>query len=62
MTASSCSTVSPKKKELLPLIKLDGRAPLRLPNERIFDVPHEVKVGWNWADATPENPQGLVKV
>jgi DNA polymerase-1 len=50
-----------KEAELLPLIKSLMGAPLRLPNERIFDVPHEIKVGWNWADATPDNPQGLVK-
>jgi hypothetical protein len=37
-------------------------APILLPNGRIFDVPHEIKIGWNWADATPDNPQGLVKL
>jgi DNA polymerase I-like protein with 3'-5' exonuclease and polymerase domains len=50
-----------KEKELIPLITSLMGAPLTLPSGRVFDVPHEVKVGWNWADATPDNPQGLVK-
>jgi hypothetical protein len=49
------------EKELLPLITSLMGAPLTLPSGRVFDVPHEVKVGWNWADASAENPQGLVK-
>jgi DNA polymerase I-like protein with 3'-5' exonuclease and polymerase domains len=50
-----------KEKELLPLITSLMGAPLTLPSGRVFNVPHEVKVGWNWADASAENPQGLVK-
>jgi DNA polymerase-1 len=50
-----------KEAELLPHIKSLMGAPIRLPNGRIFNVPHEIKIGWNWADATPDNPQGLVK-
>jgi DNA polymerase I-like protein with 3'-5' exonuclease and polymerase domains len=50
-----------REPELLPLIKSLMGAPLILPNGRTFDVPHEIKVGWNWADASPENPRGLVK-
>jgi DNA polymerase-1 len=46
---------------LIPKIKALMGAPLKLPNGRVFDVPHEIKVGWNWADAGPDNPQGLVK-
>jgi DNA polymerase-1 len=50
-----------KEKELLPLITSLMGAPLTLPSGRVFDVPHEIKIGWNWADATADNPQGLVK-
>lgn len=50
-----------KEKELIPFIKAQMTAPLTLPDGRRFDVPHEIKVGWNWADATADNPQGLVK-
>lgn len=35
--------------------------PVLAPNGRIFDVPGEAKVGWNWAGQSPANPDGLVK-
>lgn len=43
------------------LKKLMHAAPLTLPGNREFNVPCEIKIGWNWADADKENPQGLVK-
>lgn len=37
------------------------RVELRLVGDRIFSVPTEAKVGWNWADWHPGNPDGLKK-
>lgn len=43
--------------EALELIRVE----LRAPNGRRYIVPGEAKVGWNWGNATTENPEGLVK-
>lgn len=37
------------------------RVPVELAGGRQFIVPTEAKVGWNWGDATAENPDGLRK-
>ena len=54
--------------EIVPqAVKLLG-APLILPGDRHFEVPRDVKVGWNWGDVVYDkdrnvidNPNGLVK-
>ena len=38
-----------------------ARAPLTLKHDRPFCVPVEAKVGYNWADASEKNPNGLKK-
>lgn len=35
--------------------------PIKLANGRIFTVPGEAKVGWNWTPIGPNNPDGLAK-
>lgn len=31
------------------------------PNGRRYSVPGEAKIGWNWGNASPTNPDGLIK-
>ncbi len=35
--------------------------PIKLANGRMFSVPGEAKVGWNWTPIGPNNPDGLAK-
>jgi len=37
------------------------RVELRAPNGRLYVVPGEAKVGWNWGDESPSNPDGIRK-
>jgi DNA polymerase-1 len=50
--------------ECVPHILELGRAELNLKNDRLFCVPNEAKIGWNWGDfdkKEPEkNPLGLI--
>lgn len=53
--------------ELVPLILEVTKAPLTLVGDRLFIVPNEAKVGWNWGDRVVEkdgrveNENGLAK-
>jgi DNA polymerase I-like protein with 3'-5' exonuclease and polymerase domains len=47
--------------EIIPFALETLRVYLDLNNNRRFVVPTEAKVGWNWGDASPSNPDGLVK-
>jgi DNA polymerase I-like protein with 3'-5' exonuclease and polymerase domains len=46
---------------IIPKVRASMRAPLELEGGRMFCVPVEVKVGWNWGNATEDNPDGLMK-
>lgn len=46
---------------IVPQIKEIMRVPLELEGGRHFEVPLEVSVGWNWAKASNDNPNGLAK-
>lgn len=50
-----------KEDEVIPQLLQAMRVPLELEGGRQFIVPVECKVGWNWAIATEENPNGLAK-
>ena len=51
-------TVDERVPEILEL----GKAPLVLKGDRVFIVPNEAKVGYNWGDKDDEkNPSGLIK-
>ncbi len=47
--------------EVIPQILEQLKVPITLPSGRVFVVPGEAKVGWNWADSAADNPQGLMK-
>lgn len=47
--------------EIIPWALDALKAPLRLARGREFVVPTEAKVGWNWGDLGPDNPDGLIK-
>lgn len=50
-----------KENEVIPQVLKAMRVPLELEGGRLFEVPVECQVGWNWAKATEENPNGLAK-
>ena len=50
-----------KENEVIPQILQAMRVPLELEGGRRFVVPVECQVGWNWAKASEENPNGLAK-
>jgi DNA polymerase-1 len=47
--------------EIIPFALEALRVPLILKKGREFAVPTEAKVGWNWGDASQDNPDGLAK-
>lgn len=47
--------------EVLPWIIAELPVYFDLRRGRRFSVPAEAKVGWNWGDKNPENPDGLIK-
>lgn len=47
--------------EIIPWALEALKAPLILAKGREFVVPTEAKVGWNWSNFGPDNPDGLVK-
>lgn len=47
--------------EIIPWALEALKAPLILAKDRPFCVPTEAKVGWTWGNASPSNPDGLVK-
>jgi DNA polymerase-1 len=49
------------EREVIPKVLSAMLVPLELDGGRQFVVPVEVKVGWNWAEATDDNPLGLKK-
>ncbi len=46
---------------IVPLLLETTQIQRELKHGRLFTIPAEAKVGWNWADATEENPNGLKK-
>lgn len=50
-----------QENEIIPKVLTAMRAPLELEGGRLFSVPLDVKVGWNWANRTEDNPHGLTK-
>lgn len=50
-----------RENEILPQVLDAMRVPLELEGGRQFVVPVECQVGWNWAKASNENPNGLAK-
>lgn len=50
-----------KEDEILPQVLAAMRVPLELESGRMFCVPVDVKVGWNWANQSKDNPLGLGK-
>jgi DNA polymerase I-like protein with 3'-5' exonuclease and polymerase domains len=50
-----------QENELVPWALETLKTPIDLKQGRRFTVPTEAKVGWNWADANDENPDGLIK-
>jgi DNA polymerase I-like protein with 3'-5' exonuclease and polymerase domains len=50
-----------REEELLPTALKAVQQFHTLKGGRIFTVPLEAKVGWNWADQSKDNPNGLIK-
>lgn len=50
-----------KENDILPQALAAMRVPLELEGGRQFVVPVDIKVGWNWGNMNPENPNGLSK-
>jgi len=50
-----------RENEVLPQALAAMKIPLELEGGRQFVVPLEAKVGWNWANASEDNPWGLRK-
>ena len=46
---------------IIPILLQATQVERELKHNRLFKIPAEAKVGWNWADATEENPDGLKK-
>jgi DNA polymerase-1 len=51
-----------KEDEILPQLLKAIEVPIELEYGRTLLIPSEAKVGWNWADAAPNNPDGLKKL
>src|SRR5262245_1985925 len=47
--------------EVIPAVVKAMQVPLQLEGGRTFLVPVDVKVGWNWAGISDDNPNGLKK-
>ena len=50
-----------REDEILPKLLKEIVVPIELEGGRTLVIPSEAKVGWNWANATPDNPDGLAK-
>lgn len=50
-----------KEDEILPQLLDLIKVPVHLEHKRTLVIPSEAKVGWNWASASKDNPDGLVK-
>lgn len=50
-----------REEEMIPEILKRARITHRMRKGREFVVPPEAKIGWNWADAGKDNPNGLIK-
>lgn len=50
-----------REDEVVPKAIQALRLPIRLAHGRELIIPSDAKVGWNWAEATPDNPGGLAK-
>lgn len=48
-----------KEDEILPIVLKEIQVPLELNNGRTLIIPSEAKCGWNWANASQGNPDGL---
>src|SRR3974390_882318 len=53
----------PEDKEdiVLPKVQEAIKVPIQLQYDRMFLIPSEIKVGWNWAVESDDNPDGLRK-
>lgn len=47
--------------EILPQLLKLIQVPVHLEHGRTLIIPSEAKVGWNWASAADDNPDGLIK-
>lgn len=47
--------------EIVPMVKKMLKVPLELKHGRTLLIPSDAAVGWNWAKATKENPDGMKK-
>jgi DNA polymerase-1 len=45
--------------EIVPLIQQQLQFPIVLREDRQFIIPYGVKTGWNWGEASKDNPEGL---
>lgn len=50
-----------REDEILPKLLDEIKVPVPLERGRTLVIPTEAKVGWNWASANKDNPDGLVK-
>lgn len=48
--------------DILPRILKAVERPIQLSNGRVVTIPAEAKVGWNWANKSPDNPEGLMEL
>lgn len=46
---------------IVPQLVQALKVPIELNHGRTLIIPSEAKTGWNWADSSPENPDGLSK-
>lgn len=50
-----------EENEVIPWALEALKTPIKLRGGRKFVVPTEAKIGWNWGDFSPTNPDGLTK-
>ncbi|HEX4500591.1 MAG TPA: DNA polymerase [Scandinavium sp.] len=50
-----------REDEIVHQLKSLMRHPVVLQHDRVMELPYEVKTGWNWADHSKDNPDGLKK-
>jgi DNA polymerase-1 len=50
-----------REDELIPELLEMMKVPVELSKGRVLTIPAEAKTGWNWANASETNPNGLVK-
>ena len=48
-----------REDEIIPEVMKQVRHPVNLLHDRVLDVPYDCKTGWNWGEASKDNPDGL---